>query len=194
MAFNVNQFAGALKGGGARNALFQVFIQNPVNAVGDISVPFMCKSAQIPAATLGTVELQYFGRAIKIAGNRTYAEWAPTIINDESYDIRNALEEWSNAINTFQGNSRGFGTSSPSEYKSTAQVQQYDQLGTVIREYTFVGLFPSEVGTIDLAWETEGIEEFSATFQYDYWQVSGGTTGRAGGAGGGLTVGISATF
>ena len=183
MAFNVNQFAGALKGGGARNSLFQVFINNPVNAVGDVQVPFMCKAAQIPAATLAAIEIPYFGRQIKIAGNRTFAEWAPTIINDEDFSIRNALEEWNNSINQFAGNLRSFGTSSPSEYKSTARVQQFDQLGSVVREYEFVGIFPTEVSTIDLAWETEGIEEYTVTFQYDYWQVSGGTTGNAGGAG-----------
>ena len=183
MAFNVNQFAGALKGGGARNSLFQVFINNPVNAVGDAQVPFMCKAAQIPAATLGIIEIPYFGRQVKIAGNRTYAEWAPTIINDEDFAIRNALEEWINSINQFAGNLRSFGRSAPSEYKSTARVQQFDQLGSVVREYEFVGIFPTEVSTIDLAWETEGIEEYTVTFQYDFWQVSGGTPGNAGGAG-----------
>ena len=191
MAFNVNQFAGALKGGGARNSLFQVFINNPVNAVGDVQVPFMCKAAQIPAATLGIVEIPYFGRQVKIAGNRTYAEWAPTIINDEDFAIRNALEEWNNSINQFAGNLRSFGTSSTSEYQSTARVQQFDQGGAVVREYEFVGIFPSEVSTIDLAWETEGIEEYTVTFQYDYWQVSGGTTGNAGGAGGSASFSVN---
>ena len=191
MAFNVNQFAGALKGGGARNSLFQVFINNPVNAVGDVQVPFMCKAAQIPAATLAAIEIPYFGRQVKIAGNRTYAEWAPTIINDEDFAIRNALEEWNNSINQFAGNLRSFGTSAPSEYKSTARVQQFDELGCVVREYEFVGIFPTEVSTIDLAWETEGIEEYTVTFQYDYWQVSGGTTGNAGGAGGSASFSVN---
>ena len=94
MAFNVNEFAGALKSGGARNSLFQVNITNPINGVADATVPFMCKGAQVPAATLGTIEVPYFGRQIKVAGNRTYAEWAPTIINDEDMSIRNAMEQW----------------------------------------------------------------------------------------------------
>jgi len=181
MAFNVNQFAGALKGGGARNSLFQVLISNPVNSVGDINVPFMCKSAQIPAATVSAIEVDYFGRKTKLAGNRTYAEWAPTIINDEDFSIRNALEEWNNSINTFAGNIRGNGSSAPSAYKSTAQIQQFGQTGDVIREYTFVGLFPTEVAAIDLSWDADTIEEFAVTFQYDYWTISGGSTGNAGG-------------
>ena len=41
--------------------------------------------------------------------------------------------------------------------------------------YEFVGLWCSDIQPIDLSWETEGIEEFTVTFQYDYWKVTGGT-------------------
>ena len=181
MAFNVNEFSGALTSGGARNSLFQVQITNPINGVADVQVPFLCKAAQIPAATLGVVEVPYFGRTVKVAGNRTFAEWAPTIINDEDFAIRNAMEQWSNSINSFQGNLRTTGGSAPALYKANAQVIQYSQTGDILREYTFVGIFPTEVSTIDLAWETEGIQEYTVTFQYDYWEVSGGSTGNAGG-------------
>ena len=181
MAFNVNEFSGALTSGGARSSLFQVQITNPINGVADVQVPFLCKAVQIPAATLGVVEVPYFGRTIKVAGNRTFAEWAPTIINDEDFAIRNAMEQWSNSINSFQGNLRTTGGSAPALYKADAQVIQYSQTGDVLREYNFGGIFPTEVSTIDLAWETEGIQEYTVTFQYDYWEVSGGTTGNAGG-------------
>jgi hypothetical protein len=177
MAFNVNQFAGELKGGGARNSLFQVSIFNPANPIGDFKVPFMCKAAQLPAATVSAVELDYFGRKVKLAGNRTYAEWAPTIINDEDFAIRNAMEQWHNSINTFQGNKREW---SGSGYKSTASISQFDKEGGVIREYSFVGLWPSEVAAIDLSWDADTIEEFGVTFQYDYWIVTGGSTGNPG--------------
>ena len=92
MAFNVNEFAGALKSGGARNSLFQVNITNPINGVADAQVPFMVRAAQVPAATLGTIEVPYFGRQIKIAGNRTYAEWTPTIINEKKVRKDNGNE------------------------------------------------------------------------------------------------------
>jgi len=181
MAFNVNDFAGALKGGGARPSLFQVQITNPINGVADIQVPFMVKGAPIPAASIAALEVAYFGRQIKLAGNRTYAEWSPTIINDEDFAIRNAMEQWSNAINSFQGNLNNAGGSAPNLYKANAQVTQYSKTGEVLRVYDFIGIFPSEVSPIDLNWETDGIEEYTVTFQYDYWQVSGGSTGNAGG-------------
>ena len=181
MAFNINEIRSQLALGGARQSLFQVTIQNPANATADLKVPFLVKTAQLPASTLGIIEVPYFGRQIKVAGNRTYAEWAPTIINDEDMSIRNAMEQWNHSINSVQGNLRATGGSAPSLYKASAQVTQFSKTGEILRVYDFVGLYPSEVSTIDMAWDAETIQEYTVTFQYDYWQVSGGTTGNAGG-------------
>jgi len=182
MAFNVNEFAGALKSGGARPSLFQVQITNPINGVADAQVPFMVKAAQIPESTVSAVDVPYFGRNIKLAGTRTFAEWTPTIINDEDFAIRNAMEQWSNAINSFQGNVNNAGGTAPSLYKANAQVTQYSKTGDILRVYDFVGIFPTSVAAIDLGWENgDAIEEFQVTFAYDYWRVSGGVTGNAGG-------------
>lgn len=181
MAFNVNEFAGALKAGGARPSLFQVQITNPINGVADAQVPFLCKAAQIPESSVSAVDVPYFGRNIKLAGTRTFAEWSPTIINDEDFAIRNAMEQWSNAINSFQGNINNAGGTAPSLYKANAQVTQYSKTGEILRVYDFVGIFPTTVAAIDLGWENgDAIEEFQITFAYDYWQVSGGVTGNAG--------------
>lgn len=181
MAFNINLFAGALKFGGARTSLFQVNITNPANGVADIQHPFLVRAAQIPAATIGALDLPYFGRQLRLAGNRTFADWTATIINDEDFAIRNAMEQWSNTINSFQGNLRNFGASSPALYKSTAQVTQFSKTGVPLRVYNFVGIFPTEVSAIEMDWASEGVSEFTVTFTYDYWEVSGGVTGNAGG-------------
>ncbi len=133
-------------------------------------------------ATLSAIEVPYFGRNIKLAGTRTFAEWTPTIINDEDFAIRNAMEQWSNAINSFQGNINNAGGTAPSLYKANAQVTQYGKTGDILRVYDFIGIFPTSVAAIDLGWENgDAIEEFQVTFAYDYWQVSGGITGNAGG-------------
>jgi len=180
MAFNIQEIRSQLVLGGARASLFQVQIANPANGAGDIKVPFMVKAAAIPASTLGSIEVPYFGRKIKVAGDRTFAEWTVTIINDEDFLIRNAMEQWSNSINSHAGNIREFGSASPLLYKSNAQITQFSKTGVPIREYTFNGMFPTEVSAIEMAWETtDAIEEFTVTFQYDFWEVSGGVTGNS---------------
>jgi len=182
MAFNVNELRSQLTFGGARNSLFQVTITNPSNTAGDIKVPFLVKAASIPSATLGVIEVPYFGRKLRYAGDRTFADWTVTVINDEDFLIRNAMEQWSNQINSLQGNLRTFGSSAPAQYKTTAEVTQFSRTGVPLRTYKFNGIFPSDVSMIDVNWEqTDSIEEFSVTFQYDYWEVSGGVTGNAGG-------------
>jgi hypothetical protein len=178
MAFNVNEIKSQLTLGGAKASLFQVQVLNPVNSGGDLKTPFMVKAAQIPASELGVIEVPYFGRKVKIAGDRTFAEWTVTVINDEDFLVRNAMEEWMASINTHEGNIRAAASASPLQYKSQAQIIQYSKTGLPLREYTFEGLFPTNVAPIEMSWETtDAIEEFQVTFQYDYWAVSGGNTG-----------------
>jgi len=182
MAFNVNEIRSQLTLGGARNSLFQVQFQNPANGAGDLKVPFMVRTAQIPSSDLGIIEVPYFGRKIKLAGDRTFADWTVTVINDEDFAIRNALEQWSNQINSLQGNLRTFSGAAPSLYKANAEVTQFSKTGVPIRTYKFNGIFPQTISTIDVDWNaTDSLEEFTVTFQYDYWEVSGGITGNAGG-------------
>ena len=72
---------------------------------------------------------------------------------------------------------------SPSLYKANAQVTQFSKTGVPITTYTFNGIFPQSISTIDLDWNaTDTIEEFTVSFQYDWWEVTGGVTGNAGGA------------
>lgn len=178
MAFNITQFQGSMKFGGARGALFEVRVTNPINPSADSDFPFKCRAAQIPAADVESIEVPYFGRMVRFAGNRTFAEWSVTVLNDEDFAVRNTLEQWNAAINGFQTNQRNVGVGNPLDYKSDAQVIQYSKTGSVLREYTFVGLYPQSVGSIDLSWDSNDIEVFDVTFAYDYWIVSGGTTGN----------------
>ena len=176
MAFNINEMRSQLVYGGARQNLFQVRINNPANASGDLKTPFMVQAAQIPESTLGVIPVFYFGRQMKLAGDRTFGDWTVTVINDEDFLIRNAMEEWSNRINRLERNVREI-----NRYKSNATVIQYAKDGSTLREYKFNGIFPSVISPIDLDWaSTDQIESFQVTFSYDYWTVSGGSTGTAG--------------
>lgn len=183
MAFNINDIRAQLALGGARPSLFQVIISNPINPIADIKVPFLCKVAQIPSSTLGLIEVPYFGRKLKMAGDRRFDPWTVTIINDEDFAIRDAMEQWNNYINLYQQNVTALPSGAPSEYKSQATVTQYGKNGEVLRTYQFNGIYPEVVSPIDLAWATvDEIEEFQVTFQYDTFEVIPGITGNAGGS------------
>jgi hypothetical protein len=179
MAFNINDLRSQLTFGGAKPSLFQVQITNPVNGIADIKVPFMVKAATIPSSTLSTIEVPYFGRKIKLPGDRSFAEWSVTVINDEDFAIRNAMEQWMASINSHQGNITTLASASPLQYKAQAQITQFSKTGIPLRVYNFNGLFPIEISAIDMNWETDGIEDFTVTFQYDWWDITGGITGDA---------------
>lgn len=181
MAFNINEIKSQLTFGGAKASLFQVQITNPINGIADLKVPFMVQAAAIPESTLGTIEVPYFGRKVKIAGDRTFAEWTVTVMNDEDFLIRNAMEQWMASINSHQGNIRNLASASPSQYKAQAQITQYSKTGAALRTYSFNGLFPTSISAIEMDWNTtDAIETFQVTFQYDYWDVTGGVTGNGG--------------
>jgi hypothetical protein len=173
MPFNINQFkSSGLVGGGARPSLFDVEI---IGHAGLDNLRFLARSTQLPAMTMQSVDVPYFGRKIKVQGDRTFADWSITIMNDEDFKLRAAFEAWSNKMNTIISNVNTVGNN-PNSYKGEAIVRQYSKAGKSneekpIRAYKFVGIFPTQIDAINLDWETtNSIETFDVTFAYDFWE------------------------
>lgn len=181
MAFSVSEFAAAgLPYGGARPSYFRVLLTTPAGIPNVTErMSFTCKAASAPPSNLSTVAVKYFGRDTKFAGTRTFAPWSVTILNDEDMPVRHALEVWSNAINSHEGNLRDRGLALPAQYRTVATVNQYSKVGDIIRSYEMVNLWPSEVGPMELNWENaDQVQEFNVTFEYDFWKPGiPGTTG-----------------
>ena len=193
-AFNISQFTNQLVNDGARPNLFKVQIPTlpvPLASNGKTSslsaagkLEFMARASQLPGSSLGTVPIHYFGREIKLAGNRTFADWTITIINDEDFVIRNSIETWMNYINGHVSNVRGQGNAplgnsgnGINSYACDGYVYQYGKDSSVLQQYNIIGLYPSDISPIDLNWETNNaIEEFSVTFTYQYWTNANSTT------------------
>ena len=173
MAFSITEFLTNIQYGGARPALFEVNIHGPgtLPLTGLNNLRFFCKAASLPPSTLGTVNVSYFGRTIKLAGERTYPDWTVTIINDEDFSLRSTFEDWVNKINEQVSNKRVAPvTASPGSYKAESTVTQYGKTGNKLANYTLSGMFPTTVSPIEVNWGTpDAIEEFTVNFAYDYW-------------------------
>jgi hypothetical protein len=173
MAFSVNEFRAQMQGDGARPNLFEVSMPFPsFSAPGnaDTKLTFMCKSAGLPGSTVGVVPVQYFGRELKFVGNRSFADWTITIINDEDFGIRNAFERWMNGINSHNLNIRNPLATAPAGYSVDGDVKQFGKAGNTLKRYRFVGLFPTDLSQIDVDWgSNDTIEEFSVTLAYQWW-------------------------
>ena len=197
----LSQFKSKLIGGGTRPNLFEVSIPTFPSAIseawsaGDDSengiFKFLCKATALPASNLGSIEIPFRGRTLKVAGDRTFDDWTVTIINDEDFKVRTAFERWSNVMSRLDD---ATGVTNPTSYMTDGYVQQLgrgSQVGaasndggesSVLRSYKFFDVFPITVGEIALSYDTtDALEEFDVTFRYQYFtignsaQSSGGT-------------------
>lgn len=174
MPFNISAFkSNGLVYDGARPSMFQVFMAVPAALnIDNVSVEkfrWVCKAAELPASSVGEIQIPYFGRTIKVRGDRTFADWPVTVMNDEDFSVRAMFEAWSNAMNRLVSNVSDAGVGQGG-YKTDLEVIQYGKEGDVIRSYMLVGAWPKDIGAIGLGWENrDAVEEFSVTFAYDYW-------------------------
>ena len=188
----LSKFQSKLQGGGARPNLFEVSIPNLPDAAKN-STPaatwgseeqedftIMCKGAQLPASTIGSIDVPFRGRILKVAGDRTIENWSITVINDENFNIRNAMEAWMNSIARLSNNT---GAVNPDSYMTDAYVYQLGrgyssgrqsttnsttadgEKVTPLKSYKFIDIFPVSVSSIDLSYDSsDTIEEFTVDF------------------------------
>lgn len=184
---NISDFKAQLFGGGARANQFRVQLAFPSYVAAGVVVgqqaQFLCKGAQLPASTVENIPLNYRGRVVNVAGERTFQPWTVTILNDTNFAIRNAMESWSNGVQNLNSTN---GRTNPRDYQVDLTVHQLDRSGAIVKTYRFVDAYPITIGAIELSFDTtNAVEEYTVEFQYNYW-----TSNTATGAGIGVNVGI----
>ena len=182
----LSQFVQNLNGGGARANQFivRIFGRDTSRGVSSRHFDFLCRSAQIPALTIGEVAVPYRGRQIYVPGDRTYDAWTVTVMNDRQYSVRAFLESWMDDMGDIGGTTKANALSA-STYYGNATVMQLDRNNSAIRTYKLEGVWPTTLDAIDLSFDAnDAIEEFGATFRFN-WMTIGGT--GAGGGGGSRT-------
>ena len=159
----INDFSKHFRGG-VRANLFTCNVSGP--GIADRSTEYHCKGTSIPASTIGNIDVPYLGRQLKVPGDRTYADWTVTVLNDETMKIRHAFEYW-----MFQIQNHGINKQEldPTAVYGTGQVTQYNRKGVGISSYR-IDMYPTEVAAIDLAWDSnDAVEEYAVTFAVNYW-------------------------
>jgi hypothetical protein len=182
MAHTIQDFKSVLRGGGARPNLFEVVLTDIKGgaefAADEFSI--LCKAANLPASNVASIDVPFRGRNFKVAGDRTFDPWTITVINDEDFKIRTAMEQWMQSIAQY---SDGSGFTNPGDYMSDATVKQLKRVASatgpniesgggleVAKQYKFYSIFPTAISAIDLSYDTgDTIEEFTVEFQVQYW-------------------------
>ena len=194
----LRDFKSKLAGGGARPNLFEASINSFPTAIQEAwdnsseaeggAFKFLCKSTALPASNLGSIEIPFRGRTLKVAGDRTFDDWTVTIINDEDFRLRTAFERWSNVMSQLDD---ATGVTNPTSYMTDAFIQQLGRgpevaagsnnggNSSILRSYKFFDVFPITVGEIALSYDTtDQLEEFDVTLRYQYFTV--GSSGDSG--------------
>ena len=194
---NLTSFKGKI-GYGVRPNLFMVQVTDLESNLNDsdkvkgtdADFTFLCRSAGIPASTIGTVEVPFRGRVIKLPGDRTFESWTITVMADEDMAVRAYFEKWMEKLNKHE-NGAGY----TEDFASTLKVSQLAR-GTstsdalkdphsVVRSYDFYNAFPTNIAQIDLSYDNNNtIAVYTVAFQYDWWeaQKSDGSTDIGAGA------------
>ena len=181
----ISDFKSRLVGGGARPNLFEVRMTDLPDFVDDWpseTFQFMCKAAALPASNIAAIDVPFRGRIFKVAGDRTIDTWTITVINDEDFRIRNAMEAWMDGIAKLSNN---LGATNPSAYMRNATVFQLGRGATprsdnsdgernaVLAEYEFIDIFPTNISQIDLSYDSsDTIEEFTVEFQVQSFNLN----------------------
>ena len=181
----ISDFKSRLVGGGARPNLFEVRMTDLPDFVDDWpseTFQFMCKAAALPASNIAPIDVPFRGRIFKVAGDRTIDTWTITIINDEDFRIRNAMEAWMDGIAKLSNN---LGATNPSAYMRNATVFQLGRganprstdadgdRNAVLAEYEFIDMFPTNISQIDLSYDSsDTIEEFTVEFQVQSFNLN----------------------
>ena len=179
----ITDFKSKMAGGGARPNLFEVELvfPDPIAIENDVKEKsrFLVKAAQLPASNITPIEVNFRGRILKIAGDRTFDTWTVTVINDVDFSIRSAMEKWMDFINSMED---ATGAQDPALCQPDAYVHQLDRDGSTLRTYKFHDVFPTNISAIDLSYETvDSVEEFTTEFQVQWWEAIKGTGANAGG-------------
>ena len=177
--FNVERFKSALTNGGARPNQFAVQMSFPTYVAGaQLAVaraPFLISVAELPGQTVNPAIVQYRGREVKFVGDRIFAPFTMTVLNDAEMSIRTALEQWMGGMEDYVGK---FGRLQPSAYQRDMQVFQLDRNGNALKAYNIANAFPVDLSPVGLDFgANDQISSFTVTFQYQHFTISNNPLG-----------------
>jgi len=148
---------------------------------GDIGL--LCYSAELPYGSLATANIagNYMGIQEKIAHSRIYGQVNLGFYIDSDYKVLKFLEHWAEFIASGSHNPVGTDADAvsqgrknyfirmqyPEYYKmESTKIVKFDRDYRKNIEYTFFGMFPSNVGNINVSYDSSRTLTASATFEF----------------------------
>lgn len=150
---------------------------------------FHVRSASLPASTFGAIPVNFRGRTVLYPGERVYAPWTITVLDDNKSNNATSLytqfHDWSNQINdhdsnvmTISGGTQlgdAFHTSNWTIYQLSVNSEEITQ---PIRKTILHHCWPLRVGEIQFDMSKDNqLAAFEVEVRFSYMDVSTGVAG-----------------
>lgn len=167
---NISEFLNGFNGG-LRVNRFEV-----TSSCARVSQPYHIRSATIPGGQMSTIGLNWFGKTIEIPGERVYAPWAITVLDDNgSQEVHADFESWQHYIankdlNTFV-NVNGARSEGPAFKGCNFTVKQYlTHDDKAEKEFILYNVWPVQVGPIELDMSKDNVlSQFNVILMYTHF-------------------------
>jgi len=168
----LSNFKANINGNFARSYLFYVKFPNS----GSVNLPenqkFLVRSTSLPESSIDPIEVPYQGMNFKIGSTHTFSEWECTFNADNGMALRQQFINWMKSVHNPQNNQHG----TPNDYFGQVNIEMLDPFqnfggdGTAGANYMVIlyNAWPSNVGSLDLAYDNKEVAQFSVTFTYNW--------------------------
>ena len=182
--FDIGSFKTSFKGGLRANR-YKINGPFPKKVGGGQTPSFLVKAASFPESTLGVITIPWRGRNIRLPGDRDYAAWTFTMLDDsdETNGVRRKFEQWNELFNEHATNAAPKSATSgfvpaDDEHVTDWSINFLDLKGEEVqnRAVTQHNCWPVTVAPIPVSFEaTNTLVEYDVTFIYDYITLEANT-------------------
>ena len=168
---NIKSFSDAIINDYFRTYLFTIDVVTPATSLKESFRAVWVASTQTPTSVTGVQNIDWMHSQVKQSGRTTVNQWEITIRDDATNYAHSYFTNWRNVVYNFK---EVQAVASPSRYKRDVIVtlQSPDFNSGNSRTYTMHGVWPLQLGAVNLDYESEGISTFPVTLQYDYFEVA----------------------
>ena len=139
----------------------------------DHDITFMAKGATLPGKEITTAELKFQGLGFKVPGNVQYAhEFELTCICDSNMNTYEDVKAWMAKFSNLAMSTGGKKLIPDTKF----YIDLLDPtLSETVRSYQLIGVFPHNIGGLELSHEGDGsaIMDFSLGLTYQYFIENG---------------------
>ena len=130
-------------------------------------IEFFASSSQLPGKTIEPVEVQYYGTTFRLPGVQQFdGNISMSLKCDSEMKLRTSIETWMNKYSDLHHS--GGGNKKMPNYYMYIDLLDHD-LDNILATYKVMGIFPSELGAIELSHEDTGVSVFDLSVSYQYW-------------------------